>query len=642
MRNFIDEIKRRNVIRVAIVYVVAGWLTMQVVDVMFPALKIPDWVTSMIAALLLIGFPFALIFAWAFELTPDGIKREKDVVRDESITHRTGQKLNNAALIILAIAVVFLLADKFWLRPTSSTATSGREPEAVVDTKPSLAVLPFVNMSGDAEDEYFSDGLSEELLNVLARIPELHVAGRTSSFAFKGLNEDLRAIGDKLNVTNILEGSVRRSGNQLRITAQLVNAETGYHLWSDSFDRELTDIFVVQDEIAAAVSQALKVTLLGRAIQTNRGTENLEAYELFLKARYLLEHTSEENLYKARDAADRALELDPEYANAWFMRAIIEQRLVSGWATLGSDFDEGNKRVRQLALEGLKHNQDSAEAYFILGVVSASGDWDFDEAIANFRRAIELNPSHTPAYAWLGSFLMSTGRLDESIEVLETALDIDPLFISNIRSLGDAYYFSGNSEKAMSIYRSILELNPEVSRVYGRMSRVALTLGDIDLAAEYAANEPVDWVRELAEVFVLSFRGDEEAWRTAADAYAAQWGDLNSYQNAEMYALGGDIEAAFKWLETARRVRDPGNSFIKGGRFSRAIARRPEVAGAPRGNRDGRLGLYRRSVNLLFLLQPAAVRDHAIVKTGNTVAAGFLEHERQNRVHAAAERGLEH
>ena len=158
---------------------------------------------------------------------------------------------------------------------------------------------------------------------------------------------------------------------------------------------------------------------------------------------------------------------------------------------------------------------------------------------------------------------MVTGRLDESVRVLETALDIDPLNISNIRNLGDSYYFSGYPEKAMTTYRSILELNPEVSRVYGRMSRAALRLGNIDLAEEYAANEPVDWVRQLAEVFILAFRGDEEAWRVAADAYAAQWGDLNSYQNAELYAVGGDIEAAFKWLETARRVRDPGTPISK-------------------------------------------------------------------------------
>ena len=216
MREFLQEVKRRNVFRVAIVYIVAGWLTMQVVDVMFPALNIPAWVTSLVAALLLIGFPFAVIFAWAFELTPDGIKREKDIDRSESITSQTGRKLNQTAIIILAIALGFMLVDKFYL-------SAGHEAP-VADIKPSIAVLPFVNMSDDSDNDYFSDGLAEELLNLLAKIPQLHVAGRTSSFQFKGDNRDITQIAGELNVRHVLEGSVRKDGSTVRITAQLIEA----------------------------------------------------------------------------------------------------------------------------------------------------------------------------------------------------------------------------------------------------------------------------------------------------------------------------------------------------------------------------------------------------------------------------------
>jgi TolB-like protein len=263
MPKFIEEIKRRNVFKVAVVYIIAGWLTMQVVDVMFPALNIPDWFTSAIAALVIIGFPFALIFAWAFEMTPEGIKLEKDVDRSESITSQTSKKLNGTIIAILAVALGFMLVDKFLLTDDASEATG---EIAAVDIKPSIAVLPFVNMSDDKDNEYFSDGLSEELLNLLAKIPALHVAGRTSSFQFKGTNEDLRLIGEKLNVANVLEGSVRQSGTKLRITAQLINADTGYHLWSETYDRELTDVFAIQDEIAANVVSALRLTLLGEDI----------------------------------------------------------------------------------------------------------------------------------------------------------------------------------------------------------------------------------------------------------------------------------------------------------------------------------------------------------------------------------------
>ena len=261
MRKFLEEIQRRNVTKVALVYIIAGWLTMQVVDVMFPALNLPEWMISAVAAFILIGFPFALIFAWAFEMTPEGIKREKDVDRDTSITPATGQKLNRTAMIILVAAVGFLLLDKFVLQlgEERSPATE----QIMTEARPSIAVLPFVNMSDDEANEYFSDGLSEELLNLLAKIPRLHVAGRTSSFQFKNTNQDLRVIGQQLNVANVLEGSVRKSGTRLRITAQLIDTENGYHLWSETYDRDLTDIFAVQDEIASNVVDALKVTLLG-------------------------------------------------------------------------------------------------------------------------------------------------------------------------------------------------------------------------------------------------------------------------------------------------------------------------------------------------------------------------------------------
>ena len=319
MRQFIQEIKRRNVFKVAVVYIIAGWLTMQVVDVMFPALKIPDWVTSAIAALMIIGFPFALIFAWAFELTPEGIKREKDVDRSQSITAHTGKKLNGTIIVILAIALGFMLVDKFYL---SNDAADTADGAAVVDIKPSIAVLPFVNMSDDKDNEYFSDGLSEELLNLLAKIPALHVAGRTSSFQFKGTNEDLRVIGEKLNVANVLEGSVRQSGTKLRITAQLINADTGYHLWSETYDRELTDIFVIQDEIAANVVEALRLKLLGEEIPApSHGTTNIEAYNLYLRALYLVDQMTEADLRNAMEVLKRAVQIDPNYADAYALLA---------------------------------------------------------------------------------------------------------------------------------------------------------------------------------------------------------------------------------------------------------------------------------------------------------------------------------
>ena len=558
MRDLYEEIKRRNVFRVAFVYAIAGWLTMQIVDVMFPALNIPDWMTSAIAAMLLIGFPFALILAWAFEMTPEGIKLEKDVDRSESITPRTGRKLNQSALIILAVAVAFLLFDKFVLRPELTQQAVDVAGEVVATIKPSIAVLPFVNISGDVENEYFSDGLSEELLNVLARIPQLHVAGRTSSFAFKGKNQDLRSIGEQLNVAHILEGSVRKSNTRLRITAQLVDTENGYHLWSETYDREVTDIFAVQDEISSAVVEALKVSLLGDNLSTDYGTQNFDAYESFLKSRYLLEHTSGENLLKGIAAADNAIELDPDYANAYVIRAIFEQTLISGMATAGSDFIEGNERVRAFAQKAVELDPDSAEAHFVQGIVAASVDWDIATAQQYFARALELDPNHVPAMGWYGNSLAAVGRTEEAMILLERALKIDPLSISIKRNLGDGYIWLRNYEQAIKAYESILSLNDSVTRVYGRLARAAILMGDLDAAEEFAANEQTEWVRGFLHILILGRRGKTNEWREAIDLYIKKYDYLNAYQMAEMFGDAGDVDEAFRWLEIAREVRDPG------------------------------------------------------------------------------------
>ncbi len=550
MRDLFQEIKRRNVFKVAFVYIVAGWVAMQIVDVMFPALNIPAWVTSAIAAMLLIGFPFAMILAWAFEMTPEGIKREKDVDRRQSITPHTGRKLNQSAVVILAIAVGFLLFDKFFL-----------QSEAPVD-KPSIAVLPFVNMSGDAENEYFSDGLSEELLNVLAKIPQLHVAGRTSSFAFKGKNDDLRSIGRQLDVDNILEGSVRRSKTRLRITAQLIDTESGFHLWSDTYDREVTDVFAVQDEISAAVVDALKVALLGDQLETNYGTENVDAYSLYLKGRYLLEQTSRDNLLAAIGALDEALLFDAEYANAYILRAIAELQFIGGWAGDGSNFIEGNERVRAYAQKALDIEPDSAEANFVQGVVAYSADWDYVAAINFFERTLELAPGHAPAMGWYGKTLGTIGRLEAAADIYEKALRIDPFSISLLRDLGHAHLFLGNFEEADKVYRSIFSLNQGVARVYGRLARMELLRGNIATAEELAAQEDIDWVRELILILALGRRGETEEWRSRLAAYEQEYFELNAYQFAEIYADAGYIDEAFKWLSVAAEVHDPGTSIL--------------------------------------------------------------------------------
>jgi len=290
--SLIQELKRRNVFKVGAAYVVLTWLLAQATDVFLESFGAPDWVIKTVLMLLVIGFPLALFFAWAFELTPEGIKKEKDVDRSQSITTETGRKLDFTIIAILLLALGYFSFDKFVQNPArdAEMAEAAAEAEAVQEAarpvEKSIAVLPFVNMSDDAGNEYFSDGISEEILNSLAKIKQLKVAGRTSSFAFKGKNQDLRQIGETLGVEHILEGSVRKAGTKIRITAQLIQVEDGFHLWSEAYDRELTDVFAIQDEIATAILEQLKAQLIGEdATPVTTARADTEAYELYLLAK---------------------------------------------------------------------------------------------------------------------------------------------------------------------------------------------------------------------------------------------------------------------------------------------------------------------------------------------------------------------
>jgi TolB-like protein len=331
LMSLFDELKRRNVFRVSIGYIGTAWLLLQVVDLVLDNVNSPDWVVQVFMLALAIGFPLAIFFAWAFEITPEGIKKEKDIDRSQSIVTKTGRKLDFSIMLVMAVALGWFAWDKFATPPETSempTAVAQIESATHQETAPepaapgkSIAVLPFANMSDDASNEYFSDGISEEILNALAKVKELKVAGRTSSFAFKGRNEDLRLIGETLGVSHILEGSVRKAGNKVRITAQLIQVEDGFHLWSDTYDRELTDIFAIQDEIAAAILEQLKTALLGgQSIATTRA--DTQAYDLYLLARQRIYTRNRLQLESALELLNQALEIDPGFAPAWAQKGI--------------------------------------------------------------------------------------------------------------------------------------------------------------------------------------------------------------------------------------------------------------------------------------------------------------------------------
>jgi TolB-like protein/Tfp pilus assembly protein PilF len=434
------ELKRRNVVRVGIAYAIVAWLLLQLADIVLDNIEAPAWVFQTILLLLILGFPVALIFAWAFELTPEGIKKEKDVDRSESVTQLTGRKLDFVIIGVLTLALLMFAVDKFAIDSAPEDAVpaaSTQNDEIPESDRPemSIAVLPFVNMSSDPEQDFFSDGISEELLNMLAQIPKLRVAARTSSFQFKGMNQDIAKIADTLNVAHILEGSVRKSGTTLRITAQLIKADDGFHLWSNSYDRELDDIFAVQDEIATAISDALKVKL---ALDTAAGEEvaptmikaaNTDAYEAYLRGRQLIHRRGRVPLEEAVRHLERSLRLDNNYAPAHAQLAIATALLSDTPDAYGTIPLE---EVRRKAIPHLDRAEELepnlAEAYAGRALLALDTS-DLQSAIELAKKAVDLNPSYSDPMLWSYLAKYELGLYDEIEEALEQLLLRDPMTI---------------------------------------------------------------------------------------------------------------------------------------------------------------------------------------------------------------------
>ena len=398
--SIIAELKRRNVLRVAALYLVAAWVLLQVGDLLFGLLDLPAWSNKLLFAGLVLGFVPALIFSWVYELTPEGLKREHEVERNASTTAETARKLDLIVVGLLVIAIVVVAVQRFMPRtapvPAATVATSGSssvEMPAPAAAK-SIAVLPFADMSAGKDQEYFADGLSEELLNLLAKLPELRVIGRTSSFQFKGRNEDLRVIGEKLNVVHVLEGSVRKSGNKVRITAQLIKAADGSHLWSETYDRTLDDIFAVQDDIAGEVVKALKLTLLGTTSVTRSRPVNPEAYNLALQGRFFVERRGQKDLERAVEYFRRSRERDPGYAPAWAgLSQAYARQADYGFAPPA----DGYRQAREAAEKALALDPQLVDAHLAMGSIHLVYDWDWAAADASFRRALDLEPGNAQA-----------------------------------------------------------------------------------------------------------------------------------------------------------------------------------------------------------------------------------------------------
>lgn len=529
--SFFNELKRRNVIKVAAAYIIVGWLIMQAGDTLAPALHLPEWVNSLLAFFLILGFPLALFFAWAFEMTPEGIKREKDVDRSKSITRTTGQKLNYTIIALLIAVLAYFAYDKFLLQPKISAERSAAVEQALDTNEPveqSIAVLPFVDMSANNDNEYFSDGLTEELLNILSNIKELRVAGRTSSFAFKGKDEDLRSIGEKLNVVTILEGSVRKDDkrNRVRITAQLVDVADGYHLWSETYDRDLDDIFAIQGEIAHEVAQALRITLLGedeiRLEQVE--TTEISAYDLYLKALQNVNEGGFVSLDKAVTQFQEALTLDPAYTPAKIGLVTAWTRMaMTGSISRQQALDRGMPLLEQVLAEQ-PHNSAARIQMATLKVF----DGDNEAAEKEFIAALDNDPRNAQGLKQYGRFLFNIGRVEQGMELIDAAVDIDPYSVLALWEQCQTNAFLQRVEKSLAACERLKDIAPESPSGWYGWALAHSYSGDIARAtkglAESIERDPGDFEMIAAVNYNWITMGDAdqaEQWLQRAEAIGA-------------------------------------------------------------------------------------------------------------------------
>ena len=573
--SFFAELKRRNVIRMAGLYLVGAWLITQIAGTLLPGFEAPAWVFRVIVMLLVIGFVPTLVFAWVYEITPEGIKRESQIEPHESITAHTGRRIDRAILTLLAFAVVMFAVDRFVIVPRREAAhdasarieasmtatrqtTAGTEVKPApgipqIESDPSIAVLPLVNMSDDKANEFFSDGISEELLNLLAKVPKLRVIARTSSFAFKGKELSIPEIARELHVASVLEGSVRKSADKVRITAQLIRASDGSHLWSDTYDRTLDDIFKVQDEIAAAVVTQLKIKLLGAAPTVK--PVDPKAYPLILQAQALSDQQSKAGREQATSAYRQAIAIAPNESRAWagLSRVYVNQALFGERPTA-----EGVRLVKEAANNALATDPDNVVAMGALARVASDFEFDLPAAARFNQRALELEPGNLVSLNAAATMLMFVGRLDEARRLLEYRLAHDPANPTAHYNMAIVLYSARQWDAAIDEFRATLRLSPEVAGVPSGVA-LALLAGKRDAAdaLKEAEAEPDEVTRMVAVAMALHGLGRSKEADTALKALVDKFAQDQPVSIATVYAYRGQTDAAFEWLDKAVVIRDP-------------------------------------------------------------------------------------
>jgi len=576
LQQFISELKRRRVIRTLIGWGIFSFAVLQVVEPVLHAYHLPDGLLTVVVTVLAAGFPAAVVLAWVFDITARGI------VRTGPPPGAGGLAPSGPRLAMLLLGLGLLAAAPglayFHLRP----GAGGRPAEGTgpATAAPSIAVLPFVNLSSDKEQEYFSDGIAEEILNALAQVDGLRVVGRTSSFAFKGKSEDLAGIAQKLHATSILEGSVRKDGNRVRITAQLINAADGYHLWSQTFDRELTGTFAVQDEIAEAVVEALKVKLLPgvRPTAGEGHSTNAEAFNHFLLGREFRRRGTAKQVYeRARVELESALRIDPAYAPAWAELAHVLFSLAddAGGAAAVTD---AKHRARAAVERAVALDPTLPDALVERARMRETEEWDWNGARADAGRALALAPGYARAKRRYGWLLAQTGRPVDGVPYLTKAIELDPLDSANWITLGNMYLSSGRTAEARAAFERALELAPESTYSPFLLGLTYLVSGEPAPAlALFEKNKGSTW-RLTGVAIARHDLGQGLESEKALQELVTTEADSSAYQIAQVHAWRGEKDVAFAWLDRAYAQRDAGLAELRVDPLLRRIRDDPRYA----------------------------------------------------------------
>lgn len=551
--SFFKELKRRNVIRVATAYAVASWLVIQVVETTFPFYGVGDAAIRSIITLLAIGFIPTLIFAWVFEITPEGLKREVDVVRERSITRFTGKKLDRIILLLLALALGYFAVDKFIMDPArdrselAEARQQGRsEVLSQVPYDSSIAVLPFADFSPAGDHSYFSDGLAEELLNLLSRVPGLRVTSRTSSFSFADKDIDIPGIASALNVAFVLEGSVRRIEERIRVTVQLIDTQKDAHLWSETYDRQMSDIFAMQDEIAALVIEALQITLTSKAPLST--PTDPEAFVLYLQARHLWRQGSADSIESAHQKLQQVLVLDSQYAPAWEGLSTVYTYQVDTGAL---PFEEGYAKARSAAKKALEIDPDYAPAHAHLGWDAMIFAGDYAAAAQHFLVARHLAPNSPAVLGNSATLAAVIGRPDDAIDLLRKAISLDPIDSASYTNLGAFHMVAGQYDEAEAAIVKALDLSP--ADIWAQQAMIYLRILQGRPADALELYERMDSAGADLNMLSMIHHGmgrEAESAEALANFERAHAGD-SARNIAENYSWQGKFDEAFAWLYRA-------------------------------------------------------------------------------------------